>query len=275
MKTRKLVIILSAVFFFAIALVLYPFFANIHNEKLAEELIVEYEENLSGLEEDALDEILEEARDWNSSLSSKTASSYSSENLSRDEIYESLLNIYGDGMMGYIVIPDIDVNLPIYHYTTDEVLSKGAGHIETSSLPVGGEGTHCVLTAHRGLPGSRLFTDLDQIEEGDIFYLEVLGETLAYEVISIEVVEPEDTDSLAIVSGEDLCTLVTCTPYGINTHRLLVTGKRTDYEESLTEYENGTYESDYSPDMTLLYVAFIELIIYILVLIRIKRKRRS
>ena len=275
MKTRKLVIILSAVFFFAVALVLYPFFANIHNEKLAEELIVEYEENLSGLEEGALDEILEEARDWNSSLSSKTASSYSSENLSRDEIYESLLNIYGDGMMGYIVIPDIDVNLPIYHYTTDEVLSKGAGHIETSSLPVGGEGTHCVLTAHRGLPGSRLFTDLDQIEEGDIFYLEVLGETLAYEVISIEVVEPEDTDSLAIVSGEDLCTLVTCTPYGINTHRLLVTGKRTDYEESLMEYENGTYESDYSPDMTLLYVAFIELIIYVLVLIRIKRKRRS
>lgn len=275
MNTKKKVIILSVFFALAISLVLYPFFANIHNEKLAQELIVEYEENISELEEEAIEELLEEAQIWNSALYAASGGNYFSEELSREEIYESLLNIYGDGMMGYIVIPDIDVELPIYHYTSDEVLSKGVGHIETTSLPVGGEGSHCVLTAHRGLPGSRLFTDLDQLEEGDVFYLEILGETLAYEVVSIEIVEPEDTQSLAAVSGEDLCTLVTCTPYGINSHRLLVTGKRIDYEETLEEYENGTYESDYSPDFTLLYVAYMELIIYFLVLNRIRRKRRS
>ena len=153
-----------------------------------------------------------------------------------DSTYESLLNLNGDGMMGYVEIPVIDVSIPIYHYTTDESLEKGAGHLFGSSLPVGGKSTHCILSAHRGLPSAKLFTDLNLVEEGDVFYLHVLGKTLAYEVDQIFTVLPEQTESLGITDGDDYVTLVTCTPYAVNTHRLLVRGVRTKYvEEEVTK----------------------------------------
>ena len=144
------------------------------------------------------------------------------------EEYNSLLNYGGDGAMGYIDIPKIKISLPIYHGTSDEILKKGVGHLEGSSLPVGGESTHCVLSGHRGLPSAKLFTDLNELEIGDRFTLTVLGRELVYEVDQILTVLPEETDPLLIVEGEDYCTLVTCTPYGINSHRLLVRGTRVE-----------------------------------------------
>ena len=149
-----------------------------------------------------------------------------------DEEYESLLNLNGDGMMGYVEIPVIDQSIPIYHYTTEATLEKGAGHLFGSSLPVGGESTHAIISAHRGLPSAKLFTDLNLVEEGDVFYLHVLDQTLAYEVDQILTVLPDETESLGITEGEDYVTLITCTPYAVNTHRLLVRGHRIAYEEA-------------------------------------------
>ena len=156
-----------------------------------------------------------------------------SEDDERDEEYESLLNPYETGMMGYIQIPKIDVELPIYHGTKESVLQVGIGHLKNTSLPVGGDATHAVLTGHRGLPSRMLFTDLDQMKNGDIFYIKILGENFAYEVDQIQTVLPEETEGLQIVEGQDSITLITCTPYGVNTHRLLVRGHRVPYEEAI------------------------------------------
>ncbi|MGT2911194.1 class C sortase [Streptococcus cameli] len=150
-----------------------------------------------------------------------------------DKHYESLLNVHSDSMMGYVEIPKINVQLPIFHYTTDDVLAKGAGHLFGSALPVGGEGTHAVVSAHRGLPSADMFTNLDKLEKGDTFYYKVLGETLAYEVDQILVVKPSEVTSLTGVEGKDYSTLITCTPYGINTDRLLVRGKRIPYSKEV------------------------------------------
>ena len=149
----------------------------------------------------------------------------------QDEAYMSALNLTGDGMMGYVQIPKINVKIPVYHTTEEEVLQTAAGHLEGSSLPVGGSGTHAVISAHRGLPSATLFTDLDRMEEGDHFLLKILDDTLCYEVDQINVIEPDDTSALAAVEGEDLVTLLTCTPYGVNSHRLLVRGHRVAYTE--------------------------------------------
>ena len=160
-----------------------------------------------------------------------------------DETYEALLNIGSDGMMGYVEIPVIGENIPIYHYTTEESLKKGAGHLFGSSLPIGGENTHAIISAHRGLPSAKLFTDLNLVEEGDVFYIHVLNKTLAYQVDQILTVKPEETESLVIQDGEDLVTLVTCTPYAVNTHRLLVRGHRIDYDEAKAVEETETVVS--------------------------------
>lgn len=262
MSAGKKLLILSLAFAAALAIVLYPFFANIHNNLRQEQLIAEYEENVSGIDAAELEEAFEAALEYNLSLVSASGNALYEE-LDSQEIYESLLNITGDGMMGYITIPEIGLNLPVYHYSDDEVLKKGVGHIETSSLPVGGESTHCILTGHRGLPGSSLFTDLDQLEVGDLFFVTVLDKILAYEITSIEVVLPTEVDSLAVFSGKDLCTLVTCTPYGINSHRLLVTGTRVEYTDEMYSSESGTGISKaFSADYALLYAAFSELVLY-------------
>lgn len=215
---------------------LYPLLANQWNTYRQSRLIADYDETVTELEETgALDynEEWEQALSYNESLvpyilpDAFAAAEASEENAE----YMSRLNLTGDGMMGYIRIPKINVRIPIFHTTEEEVLQKGAGHLEGSSLPVGGAGTHAVISAHRGLPSAALFTDLDQLQEGDYFFLNILDDILCYQVDQITVVDPKDTRGLAAVEGEDLVTLLTCTPYGVNSHRLLVRGHRTDYED--------------------------------------------
>ncbi len=183
-----------------------------------------YTEAVAEADDTSLKEWLMDAQLYNAAL----PPDQSRFKLSEEEkaVYESLLNVSGKGIMGYVEIPGINVSLPIYHGSDKEVLQAAVGHIEGSSLPVGGDGTHCVISGHRGLPSSKLFTDLDQLTKGDIFILRVLGEALVYEVDQIRIVEPDDTSLLGIEEGQDLCTLMTCTPYGINSHRLLVRGHR-------------------------------------------------
>ncbi|MCD7746558.1 MAG: class C sortase [Lachnospiraceae bacterium] len=217
----------------------YPFIANYVFEHRQESLVETYEQQVDALAGAELEEMLAAAQEYNQTLASGHVQLHDpfTEELSgvSEEDYESLLRLNDTEVMGYINIPCISVELPIYHGTSAEVLEKGVGHLEGSSLPIGGEGTHTVLTGHTGLSRTKLFTDLTQLEEGDIFVLNVFGEHLAYEVDQIKVVEPSEVSDLAIEEGQDYCTLITCTPYGINSHRLLVRGVRTEYKE---EYED-------------------------------------
>ena len=235
MKKRTTTIVIILIFLAGLSLLLYPFIANEWNTYRQKQLISSYESVVADRE--AAGEIDYEAERqaavaYNDALvpsilpDSFAVAAASDE---PDPEYMAVLNIAGDGVMGIVEIPKIDISLPIYHTTTEEVLEKAAGHLEGSSLPVGGESTHAVITAHRGLPSAALFTDLDRLEEGDHFLLHVLDETLSYEVDQILTVEPDETDALAVEEGEDLVTLITCTPYGVNTHRLMVRGHRVPY----------------------------------------------
>ena len=179
---------------------------------------------MQSLTDDAYDAMLQASRDYNQSLAARETSYFLSERQQAE--YDSLLDVGGTGIMGYITIPRIGVELPIYHGTSDGVLQIAAGHLEGTSLPVGGASTHAVISAHRGLPSAKLFTNLDQLEVGDTFTITVLDRVLTYEVDKISIVLPTETDSLKVVDGKDYVTLMTCTPYGINTHRLLVRGRR-------------------------------------------------
>lgn len=228
-KNRMTLILLLAVLLAGLSLLLYPTVADYWNSMHQSKAIASYMEAVTELDDDAYDELWEEARAYNASLLEATSRFEPGEE--DQQRYEQLLNISGDGIMGYLEIPSIDVSLPVYHGTSDEVLQVAVGHIEGSTLPVGGKSTHCVVSGHRGLPSSRLFTDLDQLGEGDLFLFHVLGETLTYEVDQIHVVEPDDVTYLSIEEDEDLCTLVTCTPYGVNSHRLLVRGHRVENQE--------------------------------------------
>jgi sortase A len=183
-------------------------------------------EQAANLDNEEYQRILEQAEQYNQELYER-GSTLELNDEERAE-YNSTLSFSGDGLMGYIEIPSIDVSLPIYHGSEEKVLQEGVGHLEGSSLPVGGESSHCVLVGHRGLPTAKLFSDLDQLKEGDVFTITILDETLTYEVDQIRIVEPQEVDDLAIEEGADYCTLVTCTPYGINSHRLLVRGRRID-----------------------------------------------
>ena len=224
MKSKKSTILLLLVFLIGLSLLLYPSFSNYWNSFHQSRAIASYSDAVSDLDEASYEQYLTEARKYNEELLTKTNRFQPTEE--EHARYEKLLDVTGTGIMGYIEIPSIDVSLPIYHGVEDTVLQIAAGHIEGSSLPVGGESTYCVLSGHRGLPSAKLFTDLDELTEGDIFIVHVLDEVLTYEVDQIHIVEPEDLDLLQIEEGQDLCTLVTCTPYGINTHRLLVRGHR-------------------------------------------------
>ena len=215
---------ISVMLLTAVSIMAYPWISNYVNDKYQSTIRTEYAQELEALEESEIREARQAAIAYNESL---LPIRYDREALqTAAEDYDSLLNLHGSGLMGYVEIPKIDVNLPIYHGTSEEVLQKGVGHLLGSSLPIGGEGFHSVLTSHSGLAGKRLFSDLDQLQRGDVFYLHVLNETLAYQVIEINTVPPYETELLQAVPDEDLCTLVTCTPYGVNTHRLLVRGCR-------------------------------------------------
>ncbi len=217
-------ILLVLIFLLGLSLLLYPAVSDYWNSKHQTRAIAVYSEEVSGLDEDQYQALWEAAAAYNASLLERDNAYLLTEE--QKAAYEQLLNVSGLGIMGYIEIPSIDCSLPIYHGTEESVLQIAIGHLEWTSLPVGGESTHCVLSGHRGLPSAKLFTNLDKLQEGDVFLLRVLDEVLTYEVDQILIVEPQETGALRIVEGEDLCTLVTCTPYGINTHRLLVRGHR-------------------------------------------------
>ena len=216
------------IFITGLGIASYPFISNMVAQRHASQVVKDYETNVEEMDEEKIDAMKEAAKKYNEQLSNVVSVDDENENNEQGESYADLLNI-GEAL-GYITIPKIDVNLPIYNGTSQDVLSKGVGHMEQSSYPLGGESTHCVLTGHRGLPSAVLFTDLDKLEIGDEFYLHVLDEILAYKVDQIKVVEPNESGDLEIIDGKDYCTLVTCTPYAINSHRLLVRGERTEYK---------------------------------------------
>lgn len=236
MKKKAGNLVICIIFLAGLSLLLYPFVANQWNNYRQKQLISSYEQTVSqkeasnGIDYDAE---LKKAEAYNEALlPSILPDSFAIADASEeDQIYMNTLNIAGDEMMGIVEIPKIDIKLPIYHTTEEDVLKQAAGHLEGSSLPIGGKSTHAVISAHRGLPSASLFTDLDQLKKGDHFLIHVLNETLCYEVDKISVVKPEETSSLAVEEGEDLVTLLTCTPYGVNTERLLVRGHRVPYVE--------------------------------------------
>ncbi len=224
MKKHWLTILLFTILIIGLSLVLYPTVANWWNSLNQSKVVANYIEEVANLGNEEYDKLLEDAAEYNKKIYSNPPQYHLNDAQQAD--YEKQLNITDYGVMGYVEIPKIDVSLPVYHGTSNTVLQVAVGHIEWSSLPVGGENTHCVLSGHRGLPSARLFTDLDQLIEGDIFTLCVLDEVFTYEVDQIRIVEPDEIDQLFIVEGQDYCTLTTCTPYGINSHRMLVRGHR-------------------------------------------------
>ena len=229
MKKHGTTVILLIVLIVGLSLLLYPPLANWWNSMTQSKAVASYVESVADIDEDQYAHLWEEAWNYNRSLPvGNDAHDLSEESL---KTYNNLLDIGGLGIMGYIEIPSISVTLPIYHGTDEALLQIAIGHLEWTSLPVGGESSHCVVSGHRGLPSSRLFTDLDKLVEGDLFMFRVLDEVLTYEVDQILIVEPHETDALKIVEGEDLCTFITCTPYGVNSHRLLVRGHRVENRE--------------------------------------------
>lgn len=232
---KKLLVFL--LFGIALMLMMYPFIANYLFEHKTDSVVDSVQQTAEKLDDSEQKAEIEKAMRYNESLANGhvvLTDPFKEETIEEDTAeYESLLNLTNDGVMGTVEIPSINVSLPIYHGTSDAILKKGAGHLQGTSLPVGGASTHTVITGHTGLSNAKLFTDLIELDKGDIFFLEVMGEKLAYQVDQIKVVLPTEMDDLKIVPGEDYCTLLTCTPYGVNTHRLLVRGKRTDYQEAV------------------------------------------
>ena len=235
-KSSFVTAILIAALLAGALLLLYPTVSDYWNSFHQSRAIASYAEQVADLDDNTYDQIWADARAYNETLDNSTRRFVLTEE--QKKIYEALLNIADNGVMGYIEIPKIKCNLPIYHGTDEAVLQIAIGHVQGSSLPAGGESTHCVLSGHRGLPSAKLFSDLDQLTEGDVFLLRVLDETLTYEVDQIRTVLPDELDDLAIEEGKEYCTLVTCTPYGINSHRLLVRGHRVPYVPELV-VENG------------------------------------
>lgn len=228
-KKRLSTIILILIFVAGLSLLLYPSVSDYWNSTRQSKAIASYVDTVDNMYQETIDQIKENARIFNKKLFERNKGLYLND--TEKEEYNAQLDVSGSGIMSYIIIDKIHVELPVYHGTEDSVLQVGIGHIEGSSLPVGGESTHCVLSGHRGLPSAKLFSNLDKLEVGDTFILDTLDETLTYEVDKISIVLPDELDELAIFEGEDLCTLVTCTPYGINTHRLLVRGHRIENDE--------------------------------------------
>lgn len=224
MKNRIVNLLLAAAFLAGLSLLLYPTVSDYWNSLHASKAVAAYDQEVRQLDQGRYDALLDAAREYNRTLLDRSSGYHLTDD--QKARYDSLLNVDGGGIMGYIEIPTIKLSLPIYHGTEEDVLQIAVGHLDWSSLPVGGESTHCVLSGHRGLPSAKLFTNLDQLVEGDAFVIRTLDEVLTYEVDQILIVEPDDVSALSIEEGKDLCTLVTCTPYGVNSHRLLVRGHR-------------------------------------------------
>ena len=284
MKKKAGNLVIGIIFLAGLSLLLYPFVANQWNNYRQKQLISGYEQVVSDKEAaEGIDYDAErkKAADYNEALlPCVLPDSFAlAESSGVDPVYMNTLNIAGDEMMGSVEIPKINIKIPIYHTTEEEVLNKGAGHLEGSSLPVGGANTHAVISAHRGLPSASLFTDLDQMKVGDHFLLHVLDETLCYEVDKISVVKPEDTSALAVEDGQDLVTLLTCTPYGVNTERLLVRGHRVPYVEEEVKEEKTVLSGSSLHTNYLLWVfvglSVTALFVFVLYLKETKLKRRA
>lgn len=232
-RLRRLISIGSILgFLVCTAALLYPVISDRWNRYRDMQLITEYNEAVTNIDNTAYEEAMQKAVDYNRYLITQNRNIVTDAEYDPDAYYETLLNVTGNGVMGYVEIPKIGLTEPIYHYSTEVSLGIGIGHIHGSSLPTGGDNTHTVLTGHRGLPNQKFFSDLDKMQKGDHFYMHIMNQTLAYEVYDIRVIEPTDVDDLMIEDGKDLATLVTCTPYGVNTHRLLVMGKRVPFNET-------------------------------------------
>ena len=283
MKRRLLTnMMFVLVFFIALGVTLYPLVSNHVNEKYKSEIHTAYVEIIEEADDSDLMEAKARAVEYNNAITPGTMDSnaYSQEALiAASEDYDSQLNIGGDGIMGYVEVPIVGINLPIYHGTAADSLERGVGHLLGSSLPVGGTSTHAILTGHSGMATDKMFTDITQMKIGDVFYLHILGEVLAYQVCELNTVLPHDTTFLGVASGRDLCTLVTCTPIGVNSHRLLVRGERIPYEEAEEiveeiqeeEIPESSWEQEYLRGILLGIAAVIFLAAVFLVFAAIRR----
>lgn len=272
MRKHLSTVILVFLLLIGLSLLLYPTVSDYWNSFHQTRAIATYAENVAKLDNNQYDQLWEEARAYNEALCFRSNPYYLSEEQKAQ--YESLLDVSGLGVMGYIEIPEIDVSLPIYHGTEESVMQVAVGHLDWTSLPVGGESTHCVLSGHRGLPSAKLFTNLDKLQTGDIFMLRVLDNVLTYEVDQILIVEPQETGALRIEEGKDYCTLVTCTPYGINTHRLLVRGHRIDNLEEVKTVRVTADAVQIEPMLVAPMVA-IPILLVLLLLLLLPRRRKK
>ena len=266
-------ILAAIVFLFGLGLCSYTLVSGIIVRQSQKGTVATYEEYVKQTDDDSLEKILEKAKEYNEVL--YETEGFTVGNIDPDILsekhYKSLLNVSGNGIMGSIEIPVIDVNLPIYHSTSEEVLSSAVGHVLNSSLPVGGESTRAILTGHRGLPSSQLFTRLDELKKGDLFFINVLNDTLAYKIYDIEIIEPDEVEKLEIVPGKDLVTLLTCTPYGINSHRLIVTGERIEYEEDVHASIEGKLPS--LRELFFIAIPFIAISIVVIKVVADKKRK--
>ena len=269
-KHRLTTAILVLVFFVGLVLLLYPPLSNWYNVHHSARIISSYLDQVADLDDDRYAQLMLDAQAFNKKVNALHEYALSPEMM---EEYNSVLDVSGLGIMGYVDIPKLNASIPIYHGTSEGVLQIAVGHLEWSSLPIGGESTHCVLSGHRGLPNAKLLTDLPEMEKGDLFYLRVLDELLTYEVDQILTVEPQDVKDLSIVRGRDYCTLVTCTPYGINTHRLLVRGHRIANAEDTRVI---TVSADAVQIESLIVAPFIALpvLLFLLVILLVNGRKR-
>ena len=273
-KGNLITIVLVLILLVGLSLLLYPTVSDYWNSFHQSRAIATYTEQVEKLDDSSNKEMLKAARKYNKELLKK-ADHWKLSKKDKKK-YESLLDVSGTGIMGYIEIPKIACSLPVYHGTDEGALQIAIGHLEGSSLPVGGKSSHCVLSGHRGLPSARLFTDLDQMEEGDTFILNILGHKLAYEVDQIKVVLPEEMSDLEIQEGKDLCTLVTCTPYGINTHRLLVRGHRVKYVETKVQEQKEVSKPKTDTRLVIAGAAVGAVVLFIIIFaVRHRRKHRN
>ncbi len=264
-------ILLMLSFLAGLSLLLYPTVSDLFNTWQQSRYISNYTHQVAAIDNTLYDALIQDARDHNVSLLDKTNPFLLSD---EEELrYFSLLDVSESGILGYLEIPSLGETMAIYHGTDDTVLQVGVGHIPWSSLPVGGAGTHAVLSGHRGLPSARLFTDLDELGNGDLFLLRILDETLTYEVDQIRIVEPDEIDDLRIREGEDLCTLVTCTPYGINSHRLLVRGHRVDNQKQAEVIRVTADAMQVEPHLVAIAIAVPMLLVLLIILLITTRRK--
>ena len=272
MKRHGTTIILLIVLIAGLSLLLYPTFADWWNSMHQSRAVASYVEQVANIDEEQYAHLWEAAWNYNESLLDRPNTYTLNEEQKAD--YNRILDIGGLGIMGYIEVPSVGITLPIYHGTDEAILQIAVGHLEWTSLPVGGESSHCVVSGHRGLPSAKLFTDLDKLVVGDVFIFRVLDEILTYEVDQILIVEPHETDSLLIQQGQDLCTLITCTPYGVNSHRLLVRGHRVENQKEAQAIRITADAMQIEPTIVAPILAIPMLLVLLIILLFPKPKRR-